>query len=104
MGNFLDQFRGPASSGKAARKNSVSVYSVGPISRAWSSQQQGAAPQNVPLPRAVAVYGAAAAGFGVLAIYYLFGKMWFTGLVLLIPTFCLAGFAWYYLKVSGIKP
>ncbi len=104
MGNFLDFFKGPGALDKAAQKNSVSVYSVGPLAKSTGYQKPPPGDGNVPLPRAVAVYGAAAAGFGVLAVYYLFSKMWFTGLILLIPTFCLAGFAWYYLKVSSLRP
>jgi hypothetical protein len=96
MGNMLDKFRGQKAPDS---KNTVSVYSVGPIAKPMG--QQRAPLQDSRLPRAVAIYGAAAAVFAVLTIFYFIQGMWFTGLILIVPTFCLGGFSWYYLKASG---
>jgi hypothetical protein len=95
MGNMLDKFKGSKSSGP---KNTVSVYSVGPIAK--PAMQRNAVGDS-KLPRAVAIYAAAAAVFAVLTVFYFIQGMWFTGLILVVPTFCLGGFSWYYLKASG---
>ncbi|HVY13216.1 MAG TPA: hypothetical protein VHB73_06600 [Alphaproteobacteria bacterium] len=94
--------KGPQLPQKKGKPNAVSVYSVGPIAK--PVMQKPGAPQNVPLPRAVAVYGAAAAVFAVLTIFYFIRGQWWTGLIMILPTFCLAGFTWYYLKASATKP
>lgn len=95
MGNMLDQFRGKPTQG-ARPRNTISVTSAGPITRPLS--QNSATPQQARLPRAAAIYGGAAAVFAVICIFYLIKGNWFTGLVLIVPTFCLAGFAYYYMK------
>ncbi|NDE89702.1 MAG: hypothetical protein EB059_00965 [Alphaproteobacteria bacterium] len=92
MSNFLDKFKGrPA----APAKSALSVYSVGPIARPLPQRSPAA---NAALPRAAAIYGAAAAVFAVLTVFYLIKGIWFTGLVMIIPTICLGGFAYYNLK------
>jgi hypothetical protein len=98
MANMLDFFKGPKGQ---APKQSVSVYSVGPIGKP-NPPARGPAP-NAQLPRAVAVYAAGCAIFTVLTLFYFIKGMWFTGLILIVPTFCLGGFAWYYLKASNNK-
>lgn len=102
MGNMLDMFKGKlttppgTASGKAPEKakGSISVYSVGPIARPIPQQPA----QDSALPRAAAVYGAASAIFAVLTVFYLIKGIWFTGIVLIVPTFCLGGFAYHYMK------
>lgn len=102
MGNMLDFFRGSQTGASGKRPNTVSVYSVGPLAKPLG--QKPGLQQNSQLPRAVAVYGVAAAVFGVITLYYLFSGMWLTGLIMIVPTFCLSGFAWYYLKISMTRP
>ena len=94
MANMLDLFKGKPTNSQNKPKAAVSVYSVGPIARPI---QQPAA-QDSSLPRAAAIYGAAAAVFAVLTVFYLIKGIWFTGLVMIVPTLCLAGFAYYNLK------
>lgn len=93
MGNMMDKFKGKPSS--AARpKNTLSVYSMGPLGKPI---QTPTGPEST-LPRAAAIYGAAAAIFAVLTVFYLIKGIWFTGLVMILPTICLGGFAYYNLK------
>jgi hypothetical protein len=80
--------------GKTVPRNQISVSSVGPIAR---HIQQPATGQSA-LPRAAAIYGAAAAVFAVLTIFMLFKGQWVTGLIMIVPTFCLGGFAYLNMK------
>lgn len=96
MGNKIDLFRGKPSADKPTGKNVVSVFSVGPI--ATPLNMKPAAPADGGLPRAAAIYAGAATVFAVIAVYYLFTGSWITGLIMIVPTGCLAGFAWYYMK------
>lgn len=90
---MLDIFKGKPST-PPKPKGAVSVYSVGPIARPIQQEPQ---PDNA-LPHAAAIYGAASAIFAVITVFYLLKGIWFTGIVLIIPTFCLGGFAYHYLK------
>ncbi len=91
MGTMLDLFKGKPAAPKA---KTVSVYSVGPLARPIPTPVQ----QDAALPRAAAIYGAAAAVFAVLTVFYLIKGIWFTGLVMILPTLCLGGFAYYNMK------
>ncbi len=93
MGNMLDMFKGkPTNSAKP--KNTLSVYSVGPLAKPIQSTPQA----DSSLPRAAAIYGAAAAVFAVLTVFYLIKGIWFTGIIMILPTICLGGFAYYNMK------
>jgi hypothetical protein len=92
MGNIMDKFRGKPSSTKA--KNTLSVYSVGPLARPIQQQPQS----ESALPRAAAIYGAASAIFAVLTVFYLIKGIWITGAIMILPTACLGGFAYHYMK------
>jgi hypothetical protein len=94
MSNMLDKFRGKPSAQAQKGKNTISVYSMGPLA---SPVQRPAMPEST-LPRAAAIYGAAAAVFAVLTVFYLIKGLWFTGLVMIVPTLCLGGFAYFYIK------
>lgn len=94
MGNKIDLFRGKSDT-PVKGKNLVSVFSVGPIATPLYPSASG---KQGKLPHAAAIYGGAAAVFAVVAIYYLFTGAWVTGLIMIVPTFCLAGFAWYYVR------
>lgn len=78
-------------------KGTISVRAVGPVPQ---TDIRKAPPRMTrqDLSRASAIYGAAASVFGVLTVFMLFKGMWVTGLIMIVPTFCLGGFAWYYLK------
>jgi hypothetical protein len=53
------------------------------------------------LPNASIIYGAAAAALLVLCLYFLFTGMWLTGILLLLPTGCLLGFALHFMNYPG---
>ncbi len=94
MPNMLDFFKGPR---QPQQPRGVSVYSAGPIGRPGTRPNiQQATPEQ--LSRAAAIYGMGAAIFAVLTVYIFIQGMWFTGLIMIVPTFCLAGFCWYYMK------
>ncbi len=93
MGNMLDMFKGKPSA-SAQKPKTISVYSVGPLARPIQQQPQ---PESA-LPRAAAIYGAACAIFAVLTVFYLIKGIWFTGIVMILPTICLGGFAYYNMK------
>jgi hypothetical protein len=82
----------------------VKVQSTGSIQRPPQMQRAAAPQKPVPLPRAVAIYGAASAVFAVMTIFTLFSGRIITGVIMILPTLCLAGYAWYYLKISSQKP
>mgnify|MGYP003385630160 CR=1 FL=1 len=92
MANMMDRFKGKPSTPKS--KNTLSVYSAGPLGRPIQQTPQS----ESALPRAAAIYGAAAAVFAVLTVFYLIKGIWFTGIVMILPTICLGGFAYYNLK------
>lgn len=92
MRNMLDLFKGKPFS--PAPKKTISVYTAGPLARPIQRPAQS----DTALPRAAAIYGAAAAVFAVLTVFYLIKGIWFTGLVMILPTICLGGFAYYYMK------
>lgn len=95
MSNMLDLFRGKTSQQQGGRpRNTIAVTSTGSLARPLPKM----AAQQSHLPRAAAIYGGAAAAFAVLTLFYLIKGQWFTGLVLIVPTCCLAGFAYYYMK------
>lgn len=50
------------------------------------------------LPPASVIYGMAASGLCVLALYFLFTGLWFTGALVLLPAGCFLGFALYFIK------
>jgi hypothetical protein len=94
MNNLQDLLRG-AKSSKDRLKNSIAVFTSGPVIKPAARPQLS---QKGPLPRAAAIYGAAAAIFAVITIFYLFKGQWVTGLIMILPTFCLGGFAWHYMR------
>lgn len=96
MGNMMDNFRGKPPQNPQSR-NTVSVRSVGPVP-SRNIRQPVVPPSNETLSRAAAIYGAAAAVFAVLTVFMFIQGMWFTGLIMIVPTFCLGGFSWYYMK------
>ncbi len=58
---------------------------------------RAAAPQD-QLPIASVIYGMAASGLFVLALYFLLTGLWFTGLLVLLPAGCFLGFALFFIK------
>ena len=95
MPNFLDLLRPKKEAPKKPGGKTLTAYSAGgavtrPIREALSKRG--------PLPRAAAIYGGAAAVFAVITVFYLFRGQWITGLIMILPTACLAGFAWQYMK------
>jgi hypothetical protein len=94
MTNMMDKFRGKPTVNALTKKSAMSVYSVGPIAQPLARAAQ---PDN-GLPRAAMVYGAAAAIFAVLTVFMLFKGQWFTGIVMIVPTCCLGGFAYFNMK------
>ncbi len=94
MGNMLDLFKGKPSASAPKPKSGISVYTSGPLAQPI---QRPTAPES-RLPRAAAIYGAAAAIFAVLTVFYLIKGIWFTGIVMILPTLCLGGFAYYNMK------
>lgn len=92
MANFLDKFKGKP---PEKPKGTMAVYSFGLVGKPLERQ---APPPETQLPRAAAIYGAAAAIFAVLTVFYLIKGIWFTGLVMIVPTLCLGGFAYHNMK------
>jgi len=103
MTNRIGKGGGPTRP-SAPQNKMVKVSSTGSIQRPPQMQRSAAPEKPVPLPRAVAIYGAASAIFAVLTIFYLVRGPWWTGVIMILPTLCLAGYAWYYLKISSQKP
>lgn len=98
MGNMLDFFRkGPEQKDAPRKSNTVSVYSVGPVP-GRNIRQPVVKPSSEELTRASAIYAAGAAIFAVLTVFMFIQGMWFTGIIMIVPTFCLGGFSWYYMK------
>ena len=62
-----------------------------------SSVNRRAAPGPQGLPKAALIYGLAAGVMGVVAINSFRQGALITGVLLLLPTAALAGYAWYYL-------
>jgi hypothetical protein len=50
------------------------------------------------LPNASLIYGVAASALFVVALYFMFTGLWFTGLLVLLPGLCFLGFALHFLK------
>ncbi len=50
------------------------------------------------LPNASVIYGIAASILVVIALYFLFRGVWFTGFLVLLPAACFLGFALHFLK------
>jgi hypothetical protein len=96
MGNLMDPFRGKGGGGNPPNRT-VSVRSVGPIQQRDIRKPILQASRQ-DLSRAAAIYGAASSVFAVLTVFMFFKGMWVTGLIMIVPTFCLAGFSWYYMK------
>lgn len=95
MANITDP-RTPKPQAQKA-KGTVTVRSVGPVPQT-DIRKAPARMTRQDLSRASAIYGAAASVFGVLTIFMMIKGMWITSLIMIVPTFCLAGFAWYYMK------
>lgn len=93
MANMMDRFKAKPSA-PVKGKNTLSVYSMGPLGKPI----QASAQSESALPRAAAIYGAASAIFAVLTVFYLIKGIWFTGLIMILPTICLGGFAYYNMK------
>lgn len=91
---MLDMFKGKPSASAQKPKSGIAVYTSGPLAK---PVERPTTPEST-LPRAAAIYGAAAAIFAVLTVFYLIKGIWFTGLVMILPTLCLGGFAYYNLK------
>jgi hypothetical protein len=53
------------------------------------------------LPAPSVIYGIAASILFVIAIYFLFTGLWFTGFLTLLPAACFLGFALHFLKLQG---
>ncbi len=53
---------------------------------------------HATLPAASVVYGIAASGLFVVALYFLLTGRWFTGGLVLLPAVCFLGFAVQFLK------
>lgn len=94
MANLLDLFR-PREGAKKPGAKTVTVFTTGSLT---NPSMREALSRKGPLPRAAAIYGAAAAIFVVITVFYLFRGQWVTGLIMILPTACLAGFAWQYMK------
>ncbi len=90
MARWLDRFL-PPPTGKKPGLPSVEARRPG-----LPTQPLVAAPDQ--LPNASLVYGVAAAVLLVLCLYFLFTGRWFTGLILLLPTACLFGFAVHFIR------
>ncbi len=60
---------------------------------------QAAAVTPATLPSASVIYGVAASGLFVIALYFLLTGRWFTGALVLLPASCFLGFALHFLKV-----
>jgi hypothetical protein len=52
------------------------------------------------MPNASIVYGVAASVLCMIAIYFLFSRLWFTGLLVLLPAACFLGFSLYFMRHS----
>jgi uncharacterized membrane-anchored protein len=100
MSDFLDKLKGKLPQknmpqNMSVPRNQITVSSVGPISRPL----QNTTSQNpASLSTVSMIYAAAAAVLGVIAIYYLFKGQWITGLIMIVPTGCLGGFAYFTMK------
>lgn len=83
----------PSSSGQSGRNLPV---------RARSGPPSAPKPRNPQdkLPNASVVYGMAASALFVVAVYFLFTGMWFTGMLVLLPAACFLGFALHFLRHS----
>ncbi len=56
------------------------------------------APTHAVLPAASVIYGVAASGFFVIAVYFVLTGRWFTGALVLLPAACFLGFALHLIK------
>jgi hypothetical protein len=52
------------------------------------------------LPPASVIYGIAASGLFVIALYFLLTGRWFTGALILLPASCFLGFALHFLRIG----
>ena len=90
MANWLQNFRPNADTQKASlpvmRRPSALSTALNPMLREGK------------LPNASLIYGMAASGLFVVAVYFLFTGMWFTGGLVFLPAMCFLGFALYFLK------
>jgi len=53
------------------------------------------------MPNASVIYGIAASVLVVLAIYFFFSGLWFSGFLVLLPAACFLGFSLHFLKYHG---
>jgi hypothetical protein len=60
----------------------------------------GSAPSSGQMPNASIIYGIAASVLFIVAIYFLFSRMWFTGLLVCLPASCFLGFCLHFMRHS----
>jgi hypothetical protein len=92
MANWLQKILPPA---PAAKSRNLPV-------KARSGQVMSSLPVAPPdkLPNASVIYGVAASALLVIALYFLFKGVWFTGVLVLLPAACFLGFALQFLKTK----
>jgi len=94
MANWLQKIRLPVPVAQKSQNLPV-VAKTGSL----PMQAESRAPQD-KLSNASVVYGMAASALCVVALYFFFIGLWFTGVLVLLPACCFLGFALHFLKAG----
>jgi hypothetical protein len=96
MANWLEKLLPPTPTRQGPKTGNRNL----PANYGQNRLPTGRLPPNQQMPNASIVYGIAASLLFVLSIYFLFSRMWFNSLLVLLPAACFLGFSMYFMKHS----